>query len=245
MTEATSVVSGEVLQKHPITVLQNAFTSTVNGVQTYEWSSEPGWTETAMYIRGIRTMNKSARSPLVIVDNVERDLSFLDAFPIENITILKDAAATAIWGSQGANGVISIKTKRGSRGPTIVDYSYGLNVTYQPDGIRMLNGDDYTMFMKEAYFNPELNDAAANLRELNYDPMFSEYHMFNNNTDWVDAVKQVGMRHSHFLSLAGGGEKANFRVSGGYDNETGSIIAQSLQRFSTRVNLDYWVSERI
>ena len=90
MTEATSVVTGEELQKHPVTILQNAFTSTLNGVETYEWSSEPGWSETAMYIRGIRTMNENARAPLVIVDNVERDLSFLDAFPIENITVLKD-----------------------------------------------------------------------------------------------------------------------------------------------------------
>ena len=218
---------------------------------------------TTMRLRGVSSINGNAE-PLIVVDgnvfettgnddfdyanaNEEKFAELLCVNPddIESIDVLKDAAATAIWGSQGANGVISIKTKRGSRGPTIVDYSYGLNVTYQPDGIRMLNGDDYTMFMKEAYFNPELNDAAANLRELNYDPMFSEYHMFNNNTDWVDAVKQVGFRHSHFLSLAGGGEKANFRVSGGYDNETGSIIAQSLQRFSTRVNLDYWVSERI
>jgi len=101
MTESTSVVTGQELQKHPITVLQNALTSTVTGVETYEWSSEPGWTETAMYIRGLRTMNKNARSPLIIVDNVERDLSFLDAFPIESITILKDAAATAIYGMRG------------------------------------------------------------------------------------------------------------------------------------------------
>ncbi len=218
---------------------------------------------TTMRLRGVSSINGNAE-PLIVVDgnvfettgnddfdyataNEEKFAELLCVNPddIESIDVLKDAAATAVWGSQGANGVISIKTKRGSRGPTMVDYSYGLNVTYQPDGIRMLNGDDYTMFMKEAYFNPNLDDAAANLRELNYDPSFSEYRMFNNNTDWVDAVKQVGAKHSHYLSLSGGGEKANFRVSGGYDHETGSIIAQSLDRFSTRVNLDYWVSERI
>ena len=77
VTESTSIVTGEELEKHPVTVLQNAFTSTVTGVETYEAQSEPGWSETAMYIRGIRTMNASARSPLIIVDNVERDLSFL------------------------------------------------------------------------------------------------------------------------------------------------------------------------
>jgi TonB-dependent SusC/RagA subfamily outer membrane receptor len=218
---------------------------------------------TTMRLRGVSSINGNAE-PLIVVDgNVfestgnddfdytsadeEKFAELLCVNPddIESIDVLKDAAATAVWGSQGANGVIMIKTKRGSRGPTRVTYSYGLNVTYQPDGIRMLNGDDYTMFMKEAYFNPRLNDEAANIRELNYDPTFSEYNMYNNNTNWVDAVKQIGMKHSHYVSLTGGGEKANFRVSGGYDTEKGSIIEQRFDRFSTRVNLDYFVSERI
>ena len=218
---------------------------------------------TTMRLRGVSSINGNAE-PLIVVDgnvfestgNDDFDYSSADEEKfaellcvnpddIESIDVLKDAAATAVWGSQGANGVIMIKTKRGSRGPTRVTYSYGLNVTYQPKGIRMLNGDDYTMFMKEAYFNPKLNDEAANIREFNYDPLFSEYNMYNNNTDWVKAVQQIGLKHSHYVSLTGGGEKANFRVSGGYDTERGSIIEQHFDRFSTRVNLDYFVSKRI
>lgn len=114
-TESRSVVTGEELQRYPVTQLQNTFTSVLNGVETYEWSDEPGWSETHMYIRGVRTTNRAARFPLVIVDNVERDLTFLDAFPIESITVLKDAAATAIYGMRGANGVILVTTKRGRR----------------------------------------------------------------------------------------------------------------------------------
>ena len=143
VTESTSVVTGEELQKHPITVLQNAFTSTVTGMETYEWSSEPGWTETAMYIRGIRTMNTGARAPLVIVDNMERDLSFLDAFPIENITILKDAAATAIYGMRGANGAILVTTKRGSAGKTNIDFTQ--EVGFQMLSNKMENQNSYNM----------------------------------------------------------------------------------------------------
>ena len=130
MTEATSVVTGEELEKHPVTVLQNAFTSTVTGVETYEKNSEPGWSETLFYIRGLRTMNNNlandgqiAEKPLVIVDNVERDLSFLDAYPIESITILKDAAACAIYGMRGANGAIIVTTKRGQAGRTKIDFT--------------------------------------------------------------------------------------------------------------------------
>ncbi|MDE5632960.1 MAG: TonB-dependent receptor plug domain-containing protein, partial [Muribaculaceae bacterium] len=121
--EGTSTVSGTELQRYPITVLQNAFNSTLTGVQTYEASSEPGWAETKLYIRGLRTLNSSARNPIFIVDNVERDISFLDAFPIESVTILKDAAATAIYGMRGANGVVLVTTKRGQAGKTNIEFT--------------------------------------------------------------------------------------------------------------------------
>ena len=164
---------------------------------------------------------------------------------IASITVLKDAAATAIWGSQGANGVIEITTKRGTRGKPKLTYSLRLTGTYQPEGYKMLSGDDYTMLLKESYFNPEQNDGASNIRELNYDPTFSEYEQYNNNTDWLDAVTQWGLRQNHYLAITGGGEKATFRISGGYDHETGSVIKQQLDRFATRVALDYYVSDRI
>ena len=127
-------------------------------------------------------------------------------------------------------------------------YSLRLTGTYQPDGVDLLTGDQYTMLMKEAYFNPRLSDAAANIPEFNYitdKRVFSEWQMFNNNTDWVKEVKQVGLRQNHFVSITGGGEKATFRISGGYDHETGSIIEQKLDRFTTRMMLDYYVSDRI
>ena len=93
-----------------------------------------------------------------------------------------------------------------------------------------------------------MSDEAANIPELNYitdKRVFSEWQMFNNNTDWVKEVKQVGLRQNHFVSITGGGEKATFRISGGYDHETGSIIEQKLDRFTTRMMLDYYVSDRI
>ena len=125
VTESTSVVTGEELEKYPVILLENAFTSVVNGVQTYEWSSEPGAPGTGIFIRGIRTFrrNGGTRDPLIIVDNVERDLTFLDAFPIENITILKDAASAAIYGMRGANGVIMVTTKRGEPGRSKITFT--------------------------------------------------------------------------------------------------------------------------
>ena len=216
----------------------------------------------SMRLRGVSSINGSSE-PLIVVDgnvwetntndfdfssaNDEKFAELLNVNPddIESISVLKDAAATAIWGSQGSNGVIEIKTKRGVRGKTRVNYSFRLTGTYQPEGYKMLNGDEYTMLLKEEYFNPQMSDAASNIRELNYDPSFSEYEMYNNNTDWLKEVKKVGWRQNHYLALSGGGEKAHFRVGAGYDHETGSIIEQMLDRFTSRVNLDYFVSDRI
>lgn len=219
---------------------------------------------TTMRLRGASSISTLTNAnPLIVVNgntwnvdmsnfdvsnaNDEQFAQLLNVNPedIASITVLKDAAATAIYGSQGANGVIEITTKRGSRGAPKLTYSLRLTGTYQPQGYKMLNGDDYTMLLKESYFNPEQNDAASDIRELNYDPTFSEYEQYNNNTDWVDAVTQWGLRQNHYLSVTGGGEKATFRISGGFDHETGSVIKQQLDRFSTRVALDYYVSERI
>jgi len=218
----------------------------------------------SMRLRGASTISSvTNQEPLIVVNgniqnidqsnfdvstaNDEKFAQLLNINPedIEKITVHKDAAATAIYGSQGANGVIEITTKRGRRGTPQLAYSFRITGTYQPKGYSLLNGDDYTMLLKESYFNPNQSDAAANIKELNYNPTFSEYQQFNNNTDWVNAVTQTGYRQNHNISVTGGGEKATFRISGGYDHETGSVIKQVLDRFSTRVALDYYVSDRI
>ena len=174
------------------------------------------------------------------------ELLSINPADIQSISFLKDASATAIWGMRGANGVMEIKTKRGQRGQTRVNYSYRLNANFQPTGYRYLNGDQYTMFVKESIFNPHLEDNKTNdIWEINYVQTMPEYEMWNDNTDWVNAVKRVGISHSHNFSVSGGGEKANFRVSAGYDNETGTVIGQKMNRFTTRVNFDYFVSQRI
>jgi TonB-linked SusC/RagA family outer membrane protein len=218
---------------------------------------------TSMRLRGVSSINGSSE-PLIVVDgnvwesdrnsgmdlssaNDEKFAELLNVNPedIESISVLKDAAATAIWGSQGANGVIEIKLKRGSRGKTRVGYSFRLTGTWQPKGYKMLSGDEYTMLQKEAYFNPRLSSGESDIPEFNYATGTVGWQNYAANTDWVGEVKQTGWRQNHYLSLTGGGEKANFRIGAGYDHETGSIIKQALDRLTTRVALDYFVSDRI
>lgn len=218
---------------------------------------------TTMRLRGTSTINGNAEPLIVVNDNIweipdgeefdfteaneEKFAQLLTVNPedIESIEVLKDASASAIWGSRGANGVIKIKTKRGSRGKTKVTYNYRFTDSWVPSTLSLLNGDDYTMLLKESHFNPTQSSTASNADELSYNPNFSEYENYNNNTDWTDAVSQHGYTHDHNISLTGGGEKATFRISGGYYTQTGSIIKQTLDRFSTRMALDYYVSDRI
>ncbi|MDY3891356.1 MAG: SusC/RagA family TonB-linked outer membrane protein [Bacteroidaceae bacterium] len=219
---------------------------------------------TTMRLRGTTTINGN-QQPLIVVndhifelpdgaqdvnfetmDNEEQFSTLLNVNPedIESITILKDAASAAKWGMRGSNGVIEIKLRRGHRGPTRVSFSYKFDGTWQPDGYKMLNGDGYTMMLKEAYYNP--NQVPTSITELDYNMEYPFiYNHYSHNTDWVDAVTQFGKQHKYYVYLSGGGEKATFRISAGYDKSIGTIIGQKLDRFSTTTALDYWVSDRI
>lgn len=262
ITESTSVVSGEELQKHPVTVLQNAFTSTVTGVQNYEWSSEPGWSESNMFIRGLRTMNKNARTPLIIVDNVERDLSFLDAYPIENITILKDAAACAIYGMRGANGAVIVTTKRGEAGKTKIDFT-------QEFGFQTLTG---TVENQNSYNMALTRNQVAYLDGL--DPVYSDYDIeqyrrVSNgetlegmdrykyfDTNWFDELyRDAAPQYKTNLSISGGNARARYYVSFSYlhqegiwntkwtDYNNGYSTQHELNRYNLRSNIDIDVNK--
>ena len=218
---------------------------------------------TSMRLRGVTSITGDA-NPLIVVDdkifdNPDENFDFANANEeqyasllsvnvedIASITVLKDAAATAVWGSRGSNGVLVITTKHGVRGKPRVDFSYKFTGTWQPDGYTLLNGDEYSMLMKEEFYNPaQRSDATAEMQELNYNTAWPEYQNWNNNTDWVKAVKQFGAMHDYNMTLSGGGEKATFRISAGYKHQTGSIIKQKFQQFTTRLVLDYNVSDRI
>ena len=262
MSVAHQTIDAKEFEGLGITTVDEALQGRISGLDIVSNSGNLG-SGTSMRLRGVSSINGSSE-PLIVVDgnifesdyNANFDFAnatedqfaeLLNVNPddIASISVLKDAAGTAIYGSQGANGVIEIRTKRGSRGKTKVQYSYRAMATFQPQGIRLLNGDQYTMLMKEAYYNPTLSDEAANIREFNYDPSWNEYEMYNNNTDWRKEIRQTGWQQKHYVSLSGGGEKANFRIAGGYDNQTGTVIKQRLDRFTTRAALDYFVSDRI
>ncbi len=262
LTDSRSVVTGEELQRYPVTVLQNAFNSLLPGVETYEWSSEPGWTETQMYVRGIRTMNTSARNPLIIVDNVERDLSFLDAFPIETVTVLKDAAATALYGMRGANGVILVTTKRGEAGKTHIDFTQ--EVGFQTLSEKMETQDSYNMALtrnqvrylsgQEPMYSAEQIEKYRRVCNGEQLSGMDQYRYFN--TNWFDQLyRETAPVIKTNLQISGGNNKARYYVSFSYLRQEGMwnskwtnmmdryTMQHMLNRWNLRSNLDINVNK--
>ena len=262
VSTAVQTLDTKSLEGIQVTSIDDALQGRIAGFDIVANSGDLG-AGTTMRIRGTSSINANTQ-PLIVVNGVpyetdddpnfdfssanqEQYATMLAINPddIEEITVLKDAASTAVWGSKGANGVLVIKTKKGVTGKTRVQYSYRLTGSVQPKGLNMLNGDDYTMLIKQSYFNPTLDENAANVREFLYDTKFSEYENFNNNTDWVKEVTQTGFKHDNYLTVSGGGERARFRVSAGYLSQSNTVIGQKLERVSSRAYLDYSVSDRI
>jgi len=262
ITESTSVVSGSELEKHPVTVLQNAFNSTVTGVETFESNSEPGWSETAMYIRGLRTMNANAQHPLVIVDNVERDLSFLDAYPIESVTVLKDAAAAAIYGMKGANGAIIVTTKRGEAGKTKIDFTQEVGFQSVAGYPEQQNSYNYALTMNQALYldgkdplysayDIEQYRKVCNGEELTG---MDKYKYFN--TNWAKTgLRSYAPQYKTNLQISGGSDRVKYYVSFSYLRQEGlyntdwtnykneNNTQHVLNRFNLRTNVDIMINK--
>lgn len=264
LTTAQSRISAKDLEEMQAASIDQALQGRLPGVDIAASSGDPG-AGMQIRIRGTSSVN-SSNDPLIVVDGmpyetqIPSDFNFgaadelgyaqlLNIAPsdIREISILKDAAATAVWGSRAANGVIIISTKRGAVGKPTISYTFKGSIMKQPDAIPMLNGDQYSTLIPEAYMNATgtpLN--TTTIKEFQYDPN-DPYWYFNysNNTDWIKSITRTGWTQDHNVSMTGGGEKARYFASLGYFNQQGTTEGTYLNRLNTRINLDYVVSQRI
>ncbi|WP_281225988.1 SusC/RagA family TonB-linked outer membrane protein [Flavobacterium aquiphilum] len=244
--------------------IDEALQGRMPGVDITATSGDPG-AGMQIKIRGTSSITGSS-NPLIVVDgmpyetSVPADFNFgtadeesysalLNIAPtdIETITVLKDAAATAVWGSRAASGVLLITTKRGSVSTPKITYTFKATYSKLPETIPMLSGDQYSQLIPEEYMNRNgvpLN--TLNVKEFQYDPLdVYNFKNYGQNTDWVGAISQTGLTGEHNLSLQGGGEKARYYSSVGYYNSKGVTKGTGLERLNGRLNLDYIVSDRI
>lgn len=264
LTTSTVKIGAKDLEEMQAASIDQALQGRLAGVDIVANSGDPG-AAMSIRIRGTSSINGSS-NPLIVVDGmpyetaIPSDFNFgtaddqgyaqlLNISPadIKEITVLKDAAATAIWGSRASGGVLIITTKRGSVSPPVISYTLRATIGHLPNAIPMLNGDQYSTLIPEEYQN---KTGAALSRfaypELSYDPSNPYYYYnYGQNTNWLKAVSQTATTADHSLSLVGGGQKARYFVSLNYLNQQGATIGTDLTRITTRVNLDYVVSDRL
>lgn len=264
VTMAVAKINAKELEEMQAPSIDQALQGRLSGVDITATSGDPG-AAMNIRIRGVSSIN-STGIPMIVLDGmpyeteVPSDFNFgtadeqgyaqlLNISPadIKDITVLKDAAATAIWGAKAANGVLVITTKRGNIGKPTMTYTFKGSASLVPEPLPLLNGDQYSSLIPEAFMNrigTTLNTTSA--REFNYDPNDPYwFRNYSNNTNWIDAISRTGYIQDHTLSLTGGGEKAKYFASVGYFDQEGITLGTDLRRLNTRINLDYNVSEKI
>ena len=264
LTTANVTIKAKEVEDLQAASIDEALQGRLPGVDISATSGDPG-AGMQIRIRGTSSLNSSS-DPLIVVDGMPFETTVPEGFnfgtadeegyaallniapaDIESITVLKDAAATAMWGSRAASGVLIINTKRGAVSAPKINYSFKGSFAKMPSAIPMLTGDQYSQLIPEEYMNR--NGSALNtltIKEFQYDP--SDVYWFknySNNTDWIKALSQTGLTEEHTISLQGGGEKARYYSSVGYYDSKGVTKGTGLKRISSRLNLDYIVSDRI
>ena len=261
----------EIVETTPISTIEDALQGQVAGLDI-TMGGDPGAKNT-MQIRGANTLNGDSQ-PLIVVDGVPYDTTVGDDFDfataneedfgallniapsnIESIDILKDASATAIYGSKGSNGVLLINTKKGTTGKTQFSFSTKWTFKKEPTSIPLLNGTQYTAMMQDALWNTAnangvtsaLNemDQLFNANEINYNPNYKYYDEYNCNTDWLETVKQNAIISDNNFSMSGGGEKARYRLALGYYDEQGTTKGTGMDRLSTQLKVTYYFSDKL
>lgn len=232
LTGAVGVISASELAGQPITSASQSLQGRISGLWINQNSGEAGEDGATIRIRGIGTLNNP--DPLILVDGIEAPFDNINPLDIESVTVLKDAASAAIYGSRAANGVVLVTTKTGKRsGKPTFQYSNYIGVqeaTNLPDMVT--NSAQFMELRNEADIN------AGNPATYSQD-IINEYRTIGPNTDWLNEVFGSALVQQHNLSVSGGGEKTNFYLSGGYlDQNSIAEFADGAERYNVRLNLD-------
>ena len=226
LTGAVGSLANKDLKDQPVANLGQALQGKVSGLQVID-AGKPG-DNVSIKIRGLGSINNC--DPLVVIDGVPTDLGLnnLNMADIERIDVLKDASATAIYGSRGANGVILITTMKGKdgRGHLILNMNLSAqNATRKP---HLLNASEYAALSNDMMIN---SGNAAN-------PLWTDPTTLGQGTNWVDEMFRTGYLQNYTLSYTGGSDKINYYVSGGFQKQTGTVRSVSYRRYTFQDNLD-------
>lgn len=240
ITGSVASVNSDDIEAFPSSSVEQSLAGKLSGVQLSQSSGQPG-AGISIRVRGISSIS-GGNEPLYVVDGIPffnsdvrglNGISSINPNDIQSIQVLKDASATAIYGSRGANGVVMVTTKSGRANESSVVYNTWLSVREVRKKLDLMNGGEFIDFQNQFFTNSGL-EVPAEVSQIQ-----------NANTDWQDAVFRTGIATNHDLSISGGSEKSQYYISLGYLNEEGIVLNSDFERISLRANLNSRLTDRL
>ena len=240
LTSSVSQVKGDELTKEPVLNVTQALQGKASGVQIVA-SDAPGQSSTVI-IRGLGTV-QGGRDPLYVVDGVLTDnINNINSSDIESLNILKDAASLAIYGNRGANGVIIVTTKKGKSGTMKISFDTYTGIRDILSRVEMADASQYVIYSNEALRRTYLtdDDPTNDNSTFGFIPTNQTY-----DTNWLDAITQLGLVSNYNISASGGSEKIRAFFSASFNEEQGVLLNDEFNRLTLRSNVDYKISDKI
>lgn len=241
LSGSVAMVDSKELENRPIQNVSSGLQGLMPGVAITGTNGAPGQDAGKIRVRGIGTLNEAG--PYILVDGIETGtLGAVDPNDIESISVLKDAASAAIYGSKAANGVVLITTKRGKTGQTKISYSGYLSFQNATNMIERMGSYEYASLLNQALeaegMSKRFNDTELQKFKDGNDPLYPD-------TDWYDLAYKTGVQHRHNVNINGGSENVKYMASLGYLNQTGILPNAGREQFNARTNLDMKINKRL
>lgn len=236
LTGSIASINSKDFKNYAVSNASELLSGKAAGVFVAASSGQPG-SDAVVRIRGLGTVNDN--NPLYVVDGQYMDnINSLNPSDIDRIEILKDASATAIYGSRGSNGVILITTKSGMKGETTVTLDAYIGVKNSYKALKMMNSDQYYNYINEAY-KDDVNFQTSMKQK------FTNQYNKGYNTDWWDEVTRSAFNQNYNVSIRKGDEDSRSSLSLGYLDDQGSIITTEFKRYTARLNQEYDIKDRV
>lgn len=227
--------------KGPTNNLTNMLAGRVSGMIAFQRSGEPGADNSDFFIRGLGTFGSGKVNPLILIDGIEStvtDMARLQADDIDSFSVLKDAAAAAVYGARGANGVVLIKTKMGREGKTHFQFRNETRVSTNTQNFNFADNITYMQLANEAALtrNPQAQ-LPYSQNKIYRTSIGDDPYLYPSN-NWIDElIKDYTINQSYNLSASGGGDKARYYISGTYNIDNGVLDVEGLNNFNNNIKL--------
>lgn len=236
LSTSVSTVTSRQIEDRLVATPGEALVGQIAGVQISQASGDPG-SAPVITVRGLGSIG-AGNSPLYVVDgyplNSPDDFNAINPADIESAQVLKDAAAAAIYGSRGGNGIIIVTTKRGKAGTTKFNFTSNTGFSNASKRVDVLDKDQYIAYVKDAFTN-----AAKTIPAIYNDPSSLP------NTNWQDEIFRRGWTSTYSLSASGGTDKVTFNVTGSYFNQQGIIKGTNFDRYNLRASMDAQLTKKL